>query len=209
MNSDIIYIVDYGAGNLHSIGKAVELAAGNKTVIIGNDAKEIARASHVILPGVGAFGDCVAGLQAQKGVMEALHNHAIEKQKPFLGICVGMQMLADQGLEHGTHQGLGWIPGVVRPIPAAKGYPIPHMGWNNLEIIQEHPLLQGIQPGDHAYFVHSFYFDCKAEESVLSKVDYSVQIPAIVTKGSIFATQFHPEKSQKTGIILLRNFLKL
>jgi glutamine amidotransferase len=208
--ADTIYIVDYGAGNLHSIAKAVEKACNNtRKVCVGSDPKAIASASHVILPGVGAFGDCINGLKAQPGVIEALHKHTIEQEKPFLGICVGMQMLADQGLEHGTHQGLGWISGTIRPIPDTIDLPIPHMGWNNLEIIQDHPILKGIESGDHAYFVHSFYFDCVEKQPILSMVDYGMKIPAIVTKNSIIATQFHPEKSQKCGIIFLRNFLEL
>lgn len=209
MSSDNIYIIDYGAGNLHSIAKAVEEVSGNRNVVVGNNPKEIASSSHVILPGVGAFGDCVSGLKAQDGVLESLHSHAINNEKPFLGVCVGMQMLADKGLEHGEHKGLGWISGVVRPIPFSPELRIPHMGWNDLIINKKHSLLEGINNGDHAYFVHSFYFDCDNESDILSKVDFGIEIPSVVAKGNILATQFHPEKSQNIGIKILNNFLKV
>lgn len=205
-----VIIIDYGSGNLHSIAKAFEHAATGRNfkVILSNKASDIKKASHIVLPGVGAFGDCLAGLSAAKGVIDELHESVLENKKPFLGVCVGMQMLADEGLEHGTHKGLGWIKGKVIPIKTSDtSLKIPHMGWNNLEILQTHPIFKGIKSGDHAYFVHSYYFDCHDKDNILSIVEYGGRLTASIAKDNIIATQFHPEKSQETGLRLIGNFL--
>lgn len=203
-----VVIIDYGSGNLHSIAKAVEKAAEGKSfaVKVSNSVDEVKAASHIILPGVGAFGDCVAGVEAISGMRAALEEAVIRQKKPFLGVCVGMQMLADIGLENGSHKGLGWISGQVEPISAGD-LKIPHMGWNELSITKDHPILNGIKNGDHVYFVHSYRFNCKNSENILSTVEYGDIIPAVIANENIVATQFHPEKSQNVGLRLIGNFL--
>jgi glutamine amidotransferase len=206
-----VTIIDYGSGNLHSISKAVELVVPKgMCVVVSNKPRDIAKASHIILPGVGAFGDCIQGLESQSGVKEALSETVQGQQKPFLGICVGMQMLAEEGTEHGVHKGLGWIKGRVEPInPADKNLKVPHMGWNELIIQKSHPILAGIENGSHAYFVHSFYLNCLDKADVLVATQYGIRLTAVVARGNIVATQFHPEKSQKTGLRLLENFVRM
>lgn len=205
-----IAIVDYSAGNLHSALKAVEHVADGATVKIVSSAQELKQATRIILPGVGAFADCMAGLQAVDGLVDELHEQVLHRKLPFLGICVGMQMLFTQGREHGTHKGLGWIDGDVDAIrPASPALKIPHMGWNDLTLLQPHPLLAGINTGDHAYFVHSYHAKAVEKGALVATVDYGETITAIVAKDNICGTQFHPEKSQKTGLTLLRNFLSL
>ena len=218
-----LVIIDYGSGNLRSVAKAFEHVAENDfSILVSSDALAVERASHVVLPGVGAFADCMAGLIALPGMREALETHALQRQKPFLGICVGMQMLLEKGMEHGEHAGLGWIEGsVVLLTEGMGGQPpqagdneillkIPHMGWNNLHLRDpSHPLLQGIVENDHAYFVHSFHAVCAKREEVLAEVEYGQRIAAVIGRGNLLGTQFHPEKSQATGLTLLRNFLNL
>lgn len=203
-------IIDYGSGNLHSIAKAFERAAIGKDIAIKvtSDAEELAKSSYIILPGVGAFGDCLKGLNALSGMRDALQEQVIINKKPFLGVCVGMQMLADEGLENGKHQGLGWISGRVKPIDAGD-LKIPHMGWNNIKFKQKHPLFDGVDDGSDLYFVHSYFFDCKDQESVLSIVEYGVDVVAAIAKDNIIATQFHPEKSQTAGLKIISNFLEM
>ena len=202
-----VVIIDYGSGNLRSAAKAFE-RADTAEVVVSDDPKTLEHASHIVLPGVGAFDDCMQGLVARKGMREALEKQVREKGKPFLGVCVGMQMLFDTGHEHGTHQGLGWIPGEVVKIEA-PGLKIPHMGWNDLKLPKpDHPLLAGIKTGDHAYFVHSYHAHCEAGY-VLATADYGNPITAIVARDNIMGTQFHPEKSQETGLRLIANFLAL
>lgn len=205
-----IVIIDYGSGNIASVFNALSLVKNpNQTVIISNKASDLEDASHIILPGVGAFGDCMSGLQAIAGMKDALITEVIKRKKPFLGICVGMQLLADIGFEHGENKGLGFIKGKIVKIDDQNGkLKIPHMGWNDLQIKPNfHPVLNGIKSGDHAYFVHSYHFITEDPNEVLATVDYGTKITAIIAKDNIIATQFHPEKSAETGILLLKNFL--
>lgn len=207
-----VTIIDYGSGNLHSIAKAFEREAsalGQIIVKVSNSAEDINKASHIVLPGVGAYADCLRGLKLAPGVLRALEKAVLVDKKPFLGVCVGMQMLAEEGLENGVHKGLGWIKGRVVPINANGGIKVPHMGWNNLVINQFHPVLEGIKTGDHAYFVHSFWMDCKDSSDVIAQVDYGTNLTAIIANDNIVATQFHPEKSQDVGLKLISNFLKM
>jgi len=216
----LVAIIDYGSGNLRSAANAFEHAAlaTNHRIAVTADPKELAEASHIVLPGVGAFADCMRGLENVNGMREALNEEVLGKQKPFLGICVGMQMLFDTGHEHGIHKGLGWIAGEVVNIGTRNEerdakvlqLKIPHMGWNELSLkASYHPLLQGIKSGDHAYFVHSYHAVCKNAADVLATTDYGAQLTAIVARGNIMGTQFHPEKSQETGLRLIENFLKI
>jgi len=210
-----IVIVDYGSGNLHSAMKAVERAATdaglNASIAVSAQADAVADADRVILPGVGAFADCRAGLNAVPGMTEALHTFAIERQRPFLGICVGMQLMASRGLEFGETEGLGWIQGDVAAIvPSDASLKVPHMGWNTLNGHRAHPLLDGIMlgpEGQHAYFVHSFHMMPHVPETVFATADYGGAITAMVGRDNLAGTQFHPEKSQRLGLKLLTNFL--
>ena len=211
-----VAIIDYGSGNLHSAQKAFERAvreAGmRRAVKVTSRPEDVLAAEHVVLPGVGAFADCRRGLDAVPGMVAAL-TEAVRKQgKPFLGICVGAQLLATRGLEYETVAGLGWIPGDVAPIrPSDPGLKIPHMGWNTLEVKRAHPVLDGIRTGPdglHAYFVHSFQIYADNPGEVLATVDYGGPVTAIVARDNIVGTQFHPEKSQTLGLALIANFLK-
>jgi glutamine amidotransferase len=200
-------IVDYGSGNLRSAAKAFERASNGGAIEVTGDAAALARATRIVLPGVGSFGDCIAGLRALPGMVEALEENVIARGKPFLGICVGMQLMATRGLEHGLHQGLGWIAGEVRAIDGA-GLKVPHMGWNDLRLkAPSHPLFAGIDTGDHAYFVHSYHMVPEQPSNVLAEVDYGGAIVAAVGRDNIVGTQFHPEKSQALGLRLIANFL--
>lgn len=200
-------IVDYGSGNLRSAAKAFERASNGGKIEVTGDAAALTQATHIVLPGVGAFGDCLAGLRALPGMVEALQENVIARGKPFLGICVGMQLMAPRGLEHGVHQGLGWIAGEVRGIKGA-GLKVPHMGWNDLRLkVPSHPLFAGVNSGDHAYFVHSYHLVPEQPSDVLADVDYGGPIVAAVGRDNIVGTQFHPEKSQALGLRLIANFL--
>ncbi|MBU1209921.1 MAG: imidazole glycerol phosphate synthase subunit HisH [Alphaproteobacteria bacterium] len=209
-------IIDYGSGNLHSAGKALERAARECEANVGcritSDPAEVAAADRVILPGVGAFADCRAGLEAVPGLLEALHTAVMQKERPFLGICVGMQLMASRGLEFGITEGFGWIPGEVRHIePSDPALKIPHMGWNTLQVVRPHPLLDGIETGPsglHAYFVHSYHLVPENCDHVVAETDYGGPITAMVARDHLAGTQFHPEKSQTLGLRLLANFLK-
>jgi len=209
-------IIDYGSGNLHSAGKALERAAreGEADVrcLISSEPSDVAAADRVILPGVGAFADCRAGLEAVPGLLEALNTAVMEKQRPFLGICVGMQLMATRGLEFGATDGFGWIPGEVCHIePDDPGLKIPHMGWNTLQLAREHALLEGIETGPdglHAYFVHSYHLVPEIRDQVIAETGYGGPITAMVARDHLAGTQFHPEKSQELGLRLLANFLK-
>ena len=210
-----VVIVDYGSGNLHSAQKAVERAAREtgieSTISVTADAEQVAGADRVILPGVGSFADCKSGLAAVPGMMEALIEFALIKAKPFLGICVGMQLMADRGLEFGETPGLGWIRGDVRMIePSDPALKIPHMGWNTLDAVREHPLLDGIPlgaEGKHAYFVHSYHLAPADETAMVATTDYGGPVTAMIARDNMAGTQFHPEKSQELGLRLLGNFL--
>lgn len=206
-----VAIIDYGSGNLRSAAKAFERAGRDAglaaDVMVTADPEAVRDADRIVLPGVGAFGDCAAGLRAIPGMEETLNEAVREKARPFLGICVGMQLMAARGLEHGTHQGLGWLEGdVVKIVPADPSLKIPHMGWNELEIVHEHPLLDGIS-ATHAYFVHSYAFAVGEPDALVANVDYAGPVTAMVAKDNMAGTQFHPEKSQELGLALIGNFL--
>jgi glutamine amidotransferase len=208
-----VAIVDYGSGNLRSAAKAFERAVAEAglgdQVRVTAEPAEVLAADHIVLPGVGAFADCRRGLDAVPGMAEALRRAVCEEKRPFLGICVGMQLLADVGREHGEHAGLGWIHGEVERIaPDDPALKIPHMGWNELRLARpDHPLLAGIGDGAHAYFVHSYAFVCADGADVLARVDYGGPVTAIIGRDNIVGTQFHPEKSQAVGLRLIANFL--
>jgi glutamine amidotransferase len=204
--SATIAIIDYGRGNVRSVANAVEYCGAD--AVVTSDAAVIDDASHILLPGVGAFGDAMAALK-ERGLPEVLHRQAFEKGKPFLGICLGMQVLAERGHEHGTHDGLGWIKGeVARLQPGADSLKIPHMGWNDITLAAEHPVFKGFTPGRLTfYFVHSYHFRAAAD-AVLATCDYGARFTAAVAKDNIVATQFHPEKSQDSGVEVLENFVK-
>lgn len=204
-----VAIIDYGSGNLHSAAKAFErAAAGTTEIVVTADPDVVRRADRIVLPGVGAFKDCAQGLKAVPGMWETLIEQT--RTKPFLGICVGMQLMATRGLEHDVTQGFGWIKGDVRKIAPAGDLKIPHMGWNTLDVARDHPLLAGLKLGDyglHAYFVHSYHLEA-ASEDIVATTPYGMAITAMVAKDNLAGTQFHPEKSQTLGLALIANFLK-
>jgi imidazole glycerol-phosphate synthase subunit HisH len=207
-------IIDYGSGNLRSAAKAFERAVRESgvsaSVKVSADPRDVAAASHIVLPGVGAFADCIAGLKALPGMVDSLERAVHADKRPFLGICVGMQLLASRGHEHGTHEGLGWLPGEVHRIEGERhGLKVPHMGWNELSLAKPaHPLLDGVAAGAHAYFVHSYHFAPADPGDVLATCDYGGPVVALVARGNIAGTQFHPEKSQDSGLRLIANFLR-
>ena len=207
-------VVDYGSGNLRSAAKALERAAReaglDAEVLVTPDPDAVRRAERIVLPGVGAFGDCRRGLAALDGMIEALEERVIGAGQPFLGICVGMQLMATTGLEHGSHPGLGWIGGeVVAMHGADQGLKIPHMGWNELAFAESrHPVLQGLDSGTHVYFVHSYMFRAEDPGAVCAEVDYGGPVTAVIGCDNMVGTQFHPEKSQRAGLRLLANFLQ-
>ncbi len=207
-----VAIIDYDSGNLHSAAKAFERVATenqlNLAVAVTADVKTVAAASHIVLPGVGAFGDCRRGLAALDGMIETLNEAVIERGRPFLGICVGMQLMAARGFEHGNHQGLGWIDGEVGALaPDDPALKIPHMGWNALEVTGSHPVLAGLE-GGHFYFVHSYELRCDDPAGVLARVAYGGPVTAVVGGANMIGTQFHPEKSQRAGQRFIANFLR-
>ena len=210
-----VVIIDYGSGNLHSAAKAFERAArecgADARIVVSDRATSVAAADRIVLPGVGAYADCKRGLDAVPGLRAALDEAVHVRGRPFLGICVGMQLLADRGLEHVTTTGLGWISGEVRVLePQDKALKIPHMGWNTLDVRRHHPLLAGIKTGPgglHAYFVHSYHLAASDRASIIAETDYAGPVTAIVGRDNIAGTQFHPEKSQTLGLQLIANFL--
>jgi glutamine amidotransferase len=208
-----VAIVDYGSGNLRSAAKAFERAAResgtHERVIVTANPDDVAAADRIVLPGVGAFADCRAGLYGVPGMVDVLQREVIERGKPFLGICVGMQLMATRGVEYGVHAGLDWIAGdVVRIEPGKDHLKIPHMGWNELLDLKPHPVLEGIAPHDHAYFVHSFQLQAAKPETLLARTEYGGPVTAVVGRDNLAGTQFHPEKSQATGLRLIANFLR-
>ena len=209
-----VAIVDYGSGNLRSAAKAFERAARDTgdAITVTSDPDVAAHADRIVLPGVGAFADCRRGLDAIPGMVEALEEQVIARGKPFLGICVGCQLMAERGLEKEIVAGLGWIAGDVAEIePSDPTLKIPHMGWNTLDEVRPHPLLEGISLGDDgldAYFVHSFHVRTPDNRDVVARADYGGPVTAIVAKDNFAGTQFHPEKSQALGLALIANFLK-
>ncbi len=209
-----VAIIDYGSGNLRSaakaFGRAIAESGLDLDVSVTADADALTNASHIVLPGVGAFADCKQGLGALPGMEDALTEQVIGAGKPFLGICVGMQLMADIGREHLDTPGLGWLPGeVVALTPSDKALKIPHMGWNNLNFSSPlHPVFEGIPEDAHVYFVHSFGFGPTDPAHVLATVDYGGPVAAVVGRDNLIGTQFHPEKSQAVGLRLITNFLK-
>ncbi len=207
MNNKRVVILDYGCGNVRSVFNAFR--AFDSDVKITNAFNDIRDASHIVLPGVGAFAECKTGL-CNFNLVELLQKEVIEKGKPFLGICVGMQVLATLGKEFGEHQGLDWITGVVDKIDTSDSkLRLPHIGWNELSIIKPNSLFEGIEPGTTFYFVHSFQFLSEDDSVISSFCDYGVQVTASVQRDNIFGVQFHPEKSQSAGIRLLKNFTQI
>ncbi|OAI45046.1 imidazole glycerol phosphate synthase subunit HisH [Rhizomicrobium sp. SCGC AG-212-E05] len=202
-------LIDYGSGNLASAAKALAHAAkGACEIVTTADPQVVLTCERVVLPGVGAFADCMKGLAGVPGMIEALREKVLKEGAPFLGICVGMQLMATVGVEFGRHAGLGWIAGeVVKITPSDPTLKIPHMGWNELKFEQDHALLKGIEPGAHAYFVHSYQFKPVLPEDLIATTDYGGPLTAIIGNENIAGTQFHPEKSQATGLKLLENFL--
>ncbi|MDE3080894.1 MAG: imidazole glycerol phosphate synthase subunit HisH [Paracoccaceae bacterium] len=205
-------LVDYESGNLHSAEKAFQRMAsetGGGAVIVSARPEDVARADRIVLPGDGAFPSCRRALMAVPGLFDAITEAVTQKGRPFLGICIGMQMLATRGLEYEETPGFDWIGGeVTRIVPADPALKVPHMGWNDLVIDHAHPVLDGIATGDHAYFVHSYAFRVADPADRLAHVDYAGDITAIVGRGNVVGTQFHPEKSQQTGLRLIANFLR-
>ena len=204
-------LIDYESGNLHSAQKAFErmaLDADAGQVVVTSDADTVARADRIVLPGDGAFPACAAALRGAGGIYDALREAVEDRARPFLGICVGMQLMASWGREYEDTAGLGWIDGeVVRITPWDASLKVPHMGWNDLVIDAPHPVFDGVQTGDHAYFVHSYQFDVRTPGERLAHVDYAGDVTAVVGRDTMLGMQFHPEKSQDIGLRMIRNFL--
>lgn len=211
-----VVIIDYGSGNLHSALKAFERANAEAElgfqIKLSSDPEDVKNAERIVLPGVGAYADCLSGIKAVEGMPEALEDAVHVHKKPFLGICVGMQLMSAQGLEHGVTKGFGWIDGDVAAIePKDADLKIPHMGWNTIELLRDHPVFDGINTGPeglHAYFVHSYHFTTSNPEDRVAVTDYGGQVTAAVARDNMIGTQFHPEKSQKLGLKLIENFLR-
>jgi len=214
--AETIAIIDYGSGNLKSAQKAFQRAASEGAIaadiMVTSNAAQVKKADRIVLPGVGAFGDCRAGILALEGMDEVLRERVIKDGVPFFGICVGMQLMAGRGLEKGIHDGFGWIRGEVVEIkPDDHELKIPHMGWNNLEFTNDHPIFLGLgggPNGQHAYFVHSYHFEVAEDKDLLATTDYGGPISAVVGRDNMVGTQFHPEKSQAFGLSLIANFLR-
>jgi len=211
-----IAVIDYGAGNLRSVAKALEMAANDAGIaaqIVATDSPSTAaKADRIVLPGVGAYGQCATSLRSIAGMEDALSEFALEKKRPFLGICVGMQLMAKRGEEKGIHQGLGWIPGkVVKLDPLDPNLKVPHMGWSQVSLKLagiNHPALASLEDNGEAYFVHSYHFECAKHGDLLGTCDYGGTITAIIGRDNILGTQIHPEKSQHYGLALLTAFLR-
>jgi imidazole glycerol-phosphate synthase subunit HisH len=211
-----VAIIDYGSGNLHSVAKAFERAAREtgtaQPIAVTSDPAMVRTADRIVLPGVGAFADCRRGLDAVTGMMEAMDEGVCRNGKPFLGICVGMQLMAERGREYTVTDGMGWIRGeVCRINPGDPALKIPHMGWNTIDVRRPHPLLEGIPLGTaglHAYFVHSFHLQVDDPDDLIADCDYGGPVTAFVGRDNVAGTQFHPEKSQNLGLALIANFLK-
>jgi glutamine amidotransferase len=216
MSGGNVVLIDYGSGNLHSAGKALERAAREsgtgQPILVTSDPEAVRTAERVVLPGVGAYADCRRGLDAVPGMVDALTEVVREKGRPFLGICVGLQLMATRGLEHGITNGLDWIPGdVIKLAPDDASLKIPHMGWNSLEARRPHKLLDGIPTGEDrldAYFVHSYHLVAADEADIVAVSQYGQPVTAMVARDNLAGTQFHPEKSQTLGLALLANFLR-
>ncbi|WP_299668405.1 imidazole glycerol phosphate synthase subunit HisH [uncultured Ruegeria sp.] len=204
-------IIDYESGNLHSAEKAFqrmarEMDAGE--VVVTSDAEVVARADRLVLPGDGAFPACAAELRGHKGIYDAMVEAVEQKGRPFLGICVGMQLMASKGHEYTETDGLGWVAGdVVKIEPSDSALKVPHMGWNDLVLESDHPVFAGVTSGDHAYFVHSYHFRVKDPQQRLAYVDYGQEVTAVIGRDTMVGMQFHPEKSQEVGLRMIGNFL--
>ncbi len=209
--SGLTVLIDYESGNLHSAQKAFERMAaetGAGSVLVSSAPEDVARADRIVLPGDGAFPACRRALLARPGLHQAVVEAVEARGRPFLGICIGMQMMAERGLEYEETPGFGWIGGTVRRIePGPAGLKVPHMGWNDLVVDRPHPVLEGIATGDHAYFVHSYHLEVTRPAERLAHAVYGVPVTAIVGRDTMVGTQFHPEKSQATGLRLIANFL--
>ena len=206
-----IAIIDYGSGNLRSVEKAFERAAREHgfacRIAVTDDPAIIRDADRIVLPGVGAFGACMSGLAARDGVLEALEHAVLVERRPFLGVCVGMQLLAELGLEFGSHDGLGWIPGkIVALEPESAGCRSPHMGWNTLSVRAPHPLLTALD-GETFYFAHSYHFEIENEHYLYGVTDHGRRLAAVVGRDNIIGAQFHPEKSQRAGLAFIANYI--
>ena len=205
-----ITIVDYGSGNLlsaqQSFIKVVNLIGADAEIQISNNPENLKFSSHVVLPGQGAFKTCMDGIKKITGMEEQLNEFVKVKQRPFFGICVGMQLLAENSQENGNHQGLGWIEGTIKKLPSNK-IKLPHMGWNNVKIVNKN---SQIKPEENDYyFVHSYYFDCKNSEDIIAKTKYGINFPSIVNKENVYGCQFHPEKSSDQGLNIIKDFINL
>ncbi len=209
--AETLAIIDYGSGNLRSVEKAVERAAREaglaRHVSVTDDPDLIAKADRVILPGVGAFAACMSGLAARDGVLEAIEHVALVESRPFLGICVGMQLLASRGLEFDGADGLGWIPGEVVPLTHSAEFRAPHMGWNKVDARSHHPVFDGLA-GETFYFAHSFHFETENDAHIYGVTEHGVAVAALVGRDNLLGAQFHPEKSQKAGLAFLSAFLE-
>jgi len=207
-----VVIVDYGLGNILSAQQSfIKSAFDNNLeadIKITNNPKDIDESSHIVLPGQGAFKSCLEGLKETSGMISALKKNVLENKKPFLGICVGMQLLAQTGYENGTHLGLGWIKGEIKKIKSEK-LKLPHMGWNNVKIVNNSFKMSFNQENKDFYFVHSYYFDCLEQQNIVGLTNYGTDFPSIVAKENIYGVQFHPEKSSEQGLQLIKNFLLL
>ncbi len=205
-------LIDTDAGNLHSAEKAFQRMAGETDagpVLVSAEPEVVAGAERLVLPGDGAFAACMVALEARPALRAAMAEVVVGRGRPFLGICVGMQLLASRGLEHGVTEGLGWVPGEVAALtPSDPALKVPHMGWNDLVVEAQHPVLDGIATGDHAYFVHSYAFATEVADDRLAHADYGGPVTAIIGRGNVVGTQFHPEKSQRAGLRLIANFLR-
>lgn len=206
-----IALIDYGSGNLHSAARALRVAANTakktREIRITSDPDAIAYADRIVLPGVGHFADCAQNLRAHDGLVDALKQAVIDRGVPFFGICVGQQLLATRGLEDGETPGLDWIPGDIDRITPGGGLAVPHMGWNALEFTQPHAVLEGLGDDPHVYFTHSYAYRNPAQTDIVATTQYGEPIIAAVARDNIFATQFHPEKSQRVGLQILSNFV--
>ncbi len=202
-----IVIIDYGSGNIKSVVNAIALLKGDNEIILSNKPTDVRAANYLILPGVSAFADCMQGLKAQEGLIEEIRNQVLKEKKPFLGVCVGMQVLASIGYENGEFQGLGFINGKVERIAAKDDLKIPHMGWNEVIVDSKHALFKDIKNNEHFYFANSYHFICQNKNNVLAYVEYGEKLSAVVAKDNILGVQFHPEKSGEAGLKLLQNFL--
>lgn len=214
--SETVAIVDYGSGNLRSAEKAFTRAASeaglSANIVVTSDADAVRRADRIVLPGVGAFGDCIDGLSDIDGMVDALTEAVITRGSPFFGVCVGMHLMAEKGYEHGVHSGLGWLTGSVKPLePTDKTLKIPHMGWNTIELTEagcRHPVARVLAADDHTYFVHSYQMVLENAQALLGFTDHGGPVSAIVGRDNMIGTQFHPEKSQTVGLKLISSFLE-